>query len=186
MVGEGSGSRAVTPWPTPVPAVRWELGRHAHQQLDRQRVRSIGRSGLLTADNEERFDQIVRRAQELFGTSAASIAVITENRQILKSFVGPLVRTLDRRHTFCNLTIQGEDPLIIPDVLEDPRFNTSPLVRGDGGMRFYAGFPLRGPAGWIIGTLCVMDQAPRTFTPADRYALRTLALHTELELNNPT
>jgi GAF domain-containing protein len=184
MTGAGPGSRLSTVDPDPVPAVRQKLGRHGRQQLDRLRMLSIKRFGLLTAGDEERFDRIVRRAQETFDTSAASIALITENQQILKSFVGPLTRTLDRRHTFCNLTIQGEDLLIIPDTLEDPRFNTSPLVVGDPRIRFYAGCPLRGPAGWIIGTLCVIDQAPRTFTIENQQALRALALNAELELNH--
>ncbi|MHA7280280.1 GAF domain-containing protein [Arthrobacter sp. MDT2-2] len=51
-------------------------------------------------------------------------------------------------------------------------------------MRFYAGSPLRGPSGYIIGTLCVIDQEPRHFTQTDHRVLRSLATEPELELNN--
>ncbi len=133
--------------------------------------------------NEERFDRIVRRAQATLGASAASIALIAAERQFLKSFVGPLAKDLDRRHSFCNVTIQGEDLLIIPDALTDPRFSTSPLVVGEPFIRFYAGMPLRGPGGYVIGTLCVIDHAPRTFTAKNQRVLRSLAIEAELEIN---
>jgi GAF domain-containing protein len=34
---------------------------------------------------------------------------------------------------------------------------------------------LHGPRGWNIGTLCVIDQKPRTFTSSDELVLRSLA-----------
>lgn len=152
-------------------------------EAERQRLRAVHRSGLLETGDEERFDRIVRSAQEAFGVSAASIALITEDQQFLRSFVGPLDRTVDRRHAFCNLTIQGEEMLIVPEALADPRFATNPLVVGAPFIRFYAGCPLRGPGGWLIGTLCIIDQAPRDFTGEDQRVLRALAVRAELELN---
>lgn len=154
---------------------RWEA--------ERQRLRSLERSGLLTSGDEERFDRIVLRAQRDLGVKAASIALIDADRQYLKSFVGPLARSVERRLAFCSTTIQGEDLLIVPDTLEDPRFSTNTLVLGAPFIRFYAGCPLRGPGGWMIGTLCVIDQAPRAFTAGDERMLRALAVEAELELN---
>lgn len=145
---------------------------------------AVERSGLLEAGPDERFDRLVRHTQELFGVTAASIALITQDQQVLKSFVGPLSRSVDRRHALCNVTIQNEDLLIVPDTLEDPRFSTTPLVLGEPHIRFYAGCALRGPAGWFIGTLCIIDQAPRIFTTGEWRMLRALAIQAELELND--
>ncbi len=65
--------------------------------------------------------------------------------------------------------------LIINDTLTDERFASNPLVVGEPHIRFYAGYPLPGPRGWNIGTLCVIDQKPRAFPPAEQQVLRTLA-----------
>jgi GAF domain-containing protein len=65
--------------------------------------------------------------------------------------------------------------LIINDTHADLRFANNPLVVGEPHIRFYAGYPLHGPRGWNIGTLCVIDQKPRAFPPSDQQVLRTLA-----------
>lgn len=161
-------------------------GQGIRREMERQRLLSVHRSGLLETGDEARFDRIVRRAQDTFGVTAASIALITEDQQFLRSFVGPLARSMDRHHAFCNVTIQGEDLLIVPDTLEDPRFSANALVVGNPHIRFYAGCPLRGPGGWFVGTLCVIDQQPRVFTVKDQRTLRALAVEAELELNTMT
>lgn len=158
-------------------------GQRLRREMERHRLLSVHRSGLLGSGDEERFNRIVRRTQETFDVSAASIALITEDQQFLRSFVGSLARTMDRRQAFCNVTIQSEELLIVPDTLEDPRFNTNPLVIGNPHIRFYAGCPLRGPGGWPIGTLCVIDQRPRIFTTKNQNTFRALAVEAELELN---
>jgi GAF domain-containing protein len=56
------------------------------------------------------------------------------------------------------------------------------IVEGSLGIRFYAGHPLRAPAGHRVGTLCVMDHRPRELGAADLEALRDLAALAEAEL----
>lgn len=68
--------------------------------------------------------------------------------------------------------------------LEHPLFSTSSFVVGAPHLRFYAGVPLRGPGGWFVGSLCVMDTRPRTFTATNRQLLRRIADKAELELNS--
>ena len=66
---------------------------------ERARLEDLSRTGLLDTPPEERFDRITRLAQQLFGVSAASVSLIAENRQYLKSFVGTLARGSDVRTT---------------------------------------------------------------------------------------
>ena len=58
------------------------------------------------------------------------------------------------------------------------------LVVTEQGMRFYAGVQLKAHNGLPIGTLCVLDDKPRTLTDLQRQTLRTLAnqVMTQLEL----
>lgn len=89
--------------------------------------------------------------------------------------MGPLREETPRDIALCTQTVQQDSMLVINDTLADDRFASNPLVVGEPHIRFYAGFPLHGPRGWNIGTLCVIDQQPRAFSASDRQVLQTLA-----------
>jgi GAF domain-containing protein len=55
-----------------------------------------------------------------------------------------------------------------------PTLRREPAAPGEG-IRFYAGAPLRTAAGLILGSLCVIDTKPRTFSEEDRGKLQTMA-----------
>ena len=76
---------------------------------------------------------------------------------------------------FCAHAIVGAEPLIVEDTTRDERFRDNPLVTGASNIRFYAGFPLLNPDGFVLGTLCVLDRSPRTIRPEQVTALKTLA-----------
>ena len=65
--------------------------------------------------------------------------------------------------------------LVVEDTLQDPRFAANPLVTGDPNIRFYAGAPLITEEGHVLGTVCVIDTKPRTFSPQQREALEALS-----------
>ncbi len=150
---------------------------------ERQRLRSLDRSGLLDSGDEERFDRLTRQACARFGVTTAIISLVAADRQYLKSFVGNFPRSIPRDAAFCNVTIQGEDPLVVPDLLEDPRFKGSALVVQAPFIRFYAGVPLRGPGGWFVGSMCILDTRPRSLDEQELAQLRRLASEAELEVN---
>ena len=64
---------------------------------------------------------------------------------------------------------------MVPDARTDERFDDNPLVTGDPHIRFYAGAPLTAPNGYRLGTLCLIDDEPRSFSDADRETLTDLA-----------
>jgi GAF domain-containing protein len=45
----------------------------------------------------------------------------------------------------------------------------------DHGLRFYAGVPLRGPNGFPIGSLCILDTKPRELTRQEQELLKMIA-----------
>ncbi len=109
--------------------------------------------------------------------------LVDADRVWSKSRQGLPVTDLPRRLSACSLVIQADDALVIPDAAADPRFASNPLVTGATAFRFYAGYPLRDPAGHPIGTLCILDQHPHPFAASDVAALRDLAAVAEGELN---
>jgi hypothetical protein len=138
------------------------------------RLEDLSRTRLLDTPSEERFDRITRLAQSLFGVSAASVSLIAENRQYLKSFVGPLSRESDRKDAFCAETLKSSETLIVENARTDERFRNNALVTGDPHIQFYAGHPLTGPGGTHVGTFCIIDQAPRSFSAEQRKILEDL------------
>lgn len=145
------------------------------EQAEGERLKSLGETNLLHSGAEEAFDRIVTATKKYFDVGAASLSLIAEDAQYFKSVFGPLREETPRQIALCAATVEQNSMLIINDTLTDARFASNPLVVGEPHIRFYAGYPLHGPRGWNIGTLCIIDQKPRTFPPSDQQVLRTLA-----------
>lgn len=123
---------------------------------------------------EADFDHIVELAKNLFGVSAAMISIVTSELLHFKARTGLDACTMDPRIAFCAHVLDRDDPLVIGDTLLDPQFADNPLVNGEPYVRFYAGTPLRVASGHVLGTLCVIDREPRSFTDHDRQLLQGL------------
>jgi hypothetical protein len=147
-----------------------------------RRCEALHETGLLETGAEERFDRITRQAREHFGVSSASIALITRDRQVIKSVVGPIGQDLPRDVALCARTIEKNRTLVIPDASADPGWRDHPLVAAGPRVRFYAGHPLCTAGGWRIGTLCLIDDRPRIFTEDDERMLRRFTAQVQLEL----
>ncbi|WP_104181720.1 GAF domain-containing protein [Arthrobacter sp. B0490] len=147
-----------------------------------RRCRALFETGLLETGAETRFDRLTSEAREHFGVSSASIALITEDRQIIKSVVGPIGQDLPRDTALCSRTIQADRTLVIPDAAASPEFRNHPLVTGAPHIRFYAGHPICSTTGWRIGTLCLIDDRPRPFSDADERDLRLRAAQVQIEV----
>lgn len=145
------------------------------EQAEGERLKSLHETNLLHSGTEEAFDRIVTATRKYFDVGAASLSLIAEDAQYFKSVFGPLREETPRQIALCAATVEQNSMLIINDTLTDDRFASNPLVVGEPHIRFYAGYPLHGPRGWNIGTLCIIDQKPRTFPPSDQQVLRALS-----------
>lgn len=106
----------------------------------------------------------------------ALVSLIDRDRQWAKAGVGPVAPELPRELTFCDHAIRTPAALFeVHDLSADERFASNPLVSGDAGPRFYAGMPLVTPNGSAVGTVCVLDDQPRTLSQSQRTALEALA-----------
>lgn len=145
------------------------------EQAEAERLESLRETNLLRTGEEEPFDRVVAATREFFNVGAASLSLIGRNTQHFKSAIGPLRDETPRQIALCAATVECNSMLIINDALTDDRFASNPLVVGEPHIRFYAGYPLHGPRGWNIGTLCIIDQKPRPFPPSEQQVLRILA-----------
>lgn len=125
---------------------------------------------------EAEFDHVVRLAADLFQVPIALVSFVGKDRQSFKARVGLDVCDTAREISFCTQAIMRDDLLVVPDARGDARFMTNPLVTGSPFIRFYAGAPLCTPTGPRIGTVCIIDTAPRApLTAHQEGLLRALA-----------
>ncbi|AOP91393.1 TPA: sensor domain-containing diguanylate cyclase [Enterobacter hormaechei] len=146
-----------------------------------ERMNALRESGLLEIDNYPAFDRLTRLATRFFRVPLAMITLVDDHAAIVKSADGRALASQPRDLSFCGHTILGDAPLVVSDTLLDERFADNPQVAGGPGVRFYAGFPLRLRDGACVGSLCLIDYAPREFTAADAAVLADLSALAEDE-----
>src|SRR5476649_1693952 len=83
--------------------------------LESERLEDLRSLNLLDTEPEDRFDRITRLAAEFFQIPTAYVAFIDSDRQWFKSRVGLCPIETTRNISFCQYTIQRNEPLIIPD-----------------------------------------------------------------------
>ncbi|WP_216324248.1 sensor domain-containing diguanylate cyclase [Deinococcus aestuarii] len=140
------------------------------------RLEAVARYAILDSLPETAFGRLAQLAAQFFRVPIALVNILTADSSWSQACVGVDLRRLDRHLSFCTRTIEQSGVLVSLDLTRDPRFADHPLVTGAGGFRFYAGAPLRTPDGHNVGTLCVLDHAPRAeVTAVEREALVNLA-----------
>ena len=151
--------------PTGPPSPKSESGRLA----------ALDRYAILDTEPEQTFDDIVILAAHVCDTPMAMLSLVDENRQWFKSRVGVQVQETPRDASICAHAIQQRDLFVVPDTLQDARFQHNPLVVNEPRIRFYAGAPLVNEDGYALGTVCVVDRQPRELTEDQKQALKSLA-----------
>jgi len=149
-----------------------------------QRLAALIQCGVLDTEAEPAFDDLTKLAARLCGTPIALVSLLDASRQWFKSRVGLDACQTPREQAFCGYAILKDEPLIITDAAQDERTCDNPLVTSEPGIRFYAGIPLLLSTGEALGTLCVIDLAPRQITVRQIEDLKALALQAagQLEL----
>src|SRR5581483_5754335 len=123
------------------------------------------RPGDQPAKAERVFDRATRKLAKLFQVPMALVTLVDRDRQWFKSQFGlpedlARERSTPRAVSICGHMIAQNATLVVEDLARDRRFANNPLIKARG-FRFYAGAPLRGPGGFAIGSLCLLDMRPR-------------------------
>jgi serine phosphatase RsbU (regulator of sigma subunit) len=146
---------------------------------DPDRLQALQRSLLVDTPTEAVFDQTAELARTLLSAPVALVSLVDDTRQFFKACAGLPEPWASRRgtglsHSFCQHVVEREEPLVVRDARTDPRVAGN-LAIDDIGVVAYAGWPLHGPDGHVLGSLCVIDDEPRSWTAEEVEALRRMA-----------
>lgn len=129
--------------------------------LETERLSALTSIGILDTPQERDFDELTRLAAAAAGTASAAVTLIDDRRQWFKARHNIPFSETPRGVSFCAHALATRSVLIVPDASADPSFRDNPLVTSEGGIRFYAGFPLVLSSGHCVGALCVFDPVAR-------------------------
>ena len=146
---------------------------------EEERLAELNGLNLLDTPTEADFDQVTERLTKLFKVPIALLTLIDKDHQWFKSQTGlptdlAEARCTSRDVSLCGHVVANDEVLIVRDLARDPRFANNPFVK-ERGLRFYAGVPLRGPNGFPIGTLTILDTKPREITRQEQDLLEMIA-----------
>jgi GAF domain-containing protein len=175
---EDVAAGALRPRATPPPAVI----------LDADRLEALDESGLLAVRDDPAFDRLTRLASRVLEAPVSLVSLVDRDRQVFASCVGLREPWASRResplsHSFCQHAVAAREPLVVGDAREDPTLRDNAAVR-EMGVVAYLGIPLIDRGGHALGTLCVFDGRPRSWSPEQVETLGDLAssVMTEIEL----
>jgi len=151
-------------------------------EADALRLAALRASGALDPRARPLFDAAAQRAADIFDMPMAMVSLIDETEQRIGGAWGrlgePAVRgeevAVPRAVSLCGHVVANAQMLLVPDVAKDMRFAGNALLR-ERGIRFYAGAPLRAEGDHVIGTLCLLDNAPHTLNPREARLLEAMA-----------
>ena len=146
------------------------------------RLLSLHSLRIMDSAPEERFDRVTRMAKRLFDVDICLVSLVDSDRQWFKSKQGLDACQTPREVSFCGHAILQEQAFVVEDAHVDERFADNPLVTGNPSVRFYAGYPVHAPDGRRIGTLCLIDKEPRSFSADEQQTLKDFAALVDDEL----
>ena len=119
------------------------------------------------------FLRIVRTCARLFDVPIAMLTHADSEKMWIKAAEGCDIKSVNRQDSICAHTLTHGGMMVVEDLSQDPRFQSFPFVI-DGGLRFYAGIPLILNE-QAIGTLCLMDYKPRTWSAESSASLQDMS-----------
>ena len=140
------------------------------------RSKALKSFSILDTFSEKEFNEITLLASIICETPMSLISIIDGDRQWFKSKVGIDIDETSREISFCGHAILNDGQLFtVEDSRLDERFYDNPLVSGLPNVVFYAGAPLVTSEGLSLGTLCVLDNKPKTLSAMQQKAMEVLS-----------
>jgi PAS domain S-box-containing protein len=142
-----------------------------------------------TLDLGQVFGSIAEAASRLLGGAAALVLVADEGGELTicgsHGMARPELRSQNRFRPgegLAGAVFEGKAPIVLPDMLEDPRTVNRPWIEANG-LRAFAGVPLV-LRNKCLGVVCAMRGGGRTFGQLDVNLLEALAAHAVIAITH--
>jgi signal transduction histidine kinase len=130
-------------------------------RAEQSRLVALHSYGLLDAPRPAVLDELSRLAASVFDTPMALVSLVDADRQWFAGRTGLAHDQDPREISFCAHVVEQVSPLIVPDARAHPVFRAYANVTGQPHIRLYAGAPLIDQDGYVLGSVCVLDDSPR-------------------------
>lgn len=151
---------------------------------DAERVQALQRSGLRSPSLLPAYKEAVLKAANAFHVKYAQVSLVdhewvhTPGSLLAHDHAPDELPGLARDISICSYVVHDGEALVVEDVARDPRFADNPALQ-EAEVKFYAGVPLRNRQGDVLGTLCIMDEAPRQMAEGEMDVLQEMAKELE-------
>ncbi|WP_063746840.1 GAF domain-containing protein [Catenuloplanes japonicus] len=151
------------------------------------RLAAVYRYEILDTPRDGTFEGFARIAARQFRVPISTVTIVDADRVWFAAAEGlPGVAQIGTEPGLCASAVLQSGPYVVNDALVDPRTMNHPLVRGALNLRFYAAAPITTRDGHRLGTVNVIDSAPRDVSTDETSLLTDLAAlvaqHLELRL----
>jgi diguanylate cyclase (GGDEF)-like protein/PAS domain S-box-containing protein len=150
------------------------------------RVAAVRATGLLDGEHSDELDEVTRVVRWLLDVPVALVSLVDDDRQVFAAQCGLDGWAADEggtplSHSFCQHAVITGRPLVIEDARRTPLVEDN-LAIPELNVIAYAGMPLLGERGLVLGVLCAIDHKPRAWSQDDLATLARLAERARQEL----
>jgi GAF domain-containing protein len=141
------------------------------------RLAALERSTLAGIAGGDAFDRLLELALAVTGAPRGVITIVDAERTVAISGFGfpeGLELAAPIAHSFCRFVVASGHPFIVEEATVDPRTVGDPAIEAFGAVA-WIGYAIEDGAGFVLGTFCLMDSAPRTWSALDIQTVATLA-----------
>jgi hypothetical protein len=139
-----------------------------------RRQRAVESLGFTEATRNPQLDRVARIARATFGVDFSSITVFDHDRALYVGGGGFDLVESPRADSPCQLVVDSGEIVTTDDARTDERFDNIANIRGPNSA-FYVGHPLTDASGNVVGSLCLVNQEPRTLTESEMQVFIDLA-----------
>lgn len=146
-----------------------------------KRVRLLNELKLLDADNTPVFDRLTNITAHIMNVPSSFATIVTQDFQYCIGFTGLVepyatTRRVPLSHSFCQHVVATKSPLVINDTRKHPT-GIDNLAIEDLDVLAYLGIPLVTTDGVVLGSFCIIDDKPRTWTDDEIYIMQEMSVN---------
>jgi len=147
---------------------------------DAARVQFLHQSGALAPEHLPLYKEAALKAANAFNVKYAQVSLVdhdwvhTPGSLLVRKQSTDDKPGLPRDISICSYVVRDSEDLVVEDVARDPRFADNAAL-SEAEVKFYAGVPLQSKKGEVLGTLCIMHDAPRSISEDELDVLHDMA-----------